>query len=80
MLGGPFPFIPRGDKSDATSREIDVAMRALVTQAFTRARAILAGHQKLLVESAELLLKKETLSEPDLKPIFERLRTEPAAS
>jgi cell division protease FtsH len=80
MLGGPIPFLPRTDKSDATAREIDVAMRALVSQAFTRARAILAGHQKLLVEAAELLLKKETLSEPDLQPIFARLRNEPAAS
>ena len=79
MLGGPFPFLPRGDKSDATAREIDVAVRDLVSRAFARARQILAAHQKLLTESAELLLEKETLSESDLKPIFERLRKEPAA-
>jgi cell division protease FtsH len=80
MLGGPFPFLPRGDKSDATAREIDVAVRDLVSRAFARARAILGAHLPLLTESAELLLQKETLSEPDLKPIFERLRKEPAAS
>jgi cell division protease FtsH len=79
MLGGPFPFLPRGDKSDATAREIDVALRSLVSRAYERAHAVLAAHRKLLTESAELLLEKETLSEPDLKPIFERLRKEPAA-
>jgi len=74
FLGGTTPFVPRSDRSDATAREIDVAVRGLVERAFTRARAILAGQEALLRESATLLLEKESLSEAELKPIFERLR------
>ncbi|MBL8843167.1 MAG: ATP-dependent zinc metalloprotease FtsH [Planctomycetes bacterium] len=68
------PFAPRSDKSDATAREIDVAVRALVEAAFARARAILAEHQPVLLDAAQQLLAKETLTEAELKPIFERLK------
>ncbi len=74
------PFAPRSDKSDATSREIDIAVRGLVDQAFVRARAILAKHQPVLVDAAKQLLERETLGEADLKPIFERLKEGGGAS
>jgi len=73
-MGGPNPFFPRADKSDATAREIDVTVRALVEQAFQRARGILQRYQQVLLDAAKQLLEKETLVEADLKPIFARLQ------
>jgi cell division protease FtsH len=68
------PFAPRRDMADATAREVDVAVRSLVDQAFHRARALLESHQPVLRDAANQLLAKETLVEAELKPIFERLR------
>ncbi len=74
LLGGPSPFFPRHERSDATAREIDVAVRTLVEQAFQRARAILERHREVLVDGSSQLLARETLIEADLKPIFARLQ------
>ncbi|MSR47587.1 MAG: ATP-dependent metallopeptidase FtsH/Yme1/Tma family protein [Planctomycetes bacterium] len=68
------PFAPRSDKSDATAREIDVAVRGLVETAFHRARAVLKRHQAVLIDAAKQLLAKETLVEAELKVFFERLK------
>jgi len=57
--------------SDATGRELDIAVRDLLLAAQHRARTILTARQKELEESAALLLDKETLLEADL----ERFRT-----
>ena len=75
-LGGSHPFLPRPDRGDTTAREIDVAVRALVEQAYARASALLARHRDLLLESADLLLKRETLVESELAPLFARLTRE----
>jgi cell division protease FtsH len=56
----------RRDFSEETAREVDCAVRDLVTQAFERAVAILEAHREALGESAERLLEKETLSGDDL--------------
>jgi cell division protease FtsH len=74
FLGVPNPFGNHSDRSDATAREIDVAVRGLVETAFTRARAVLESHQAVLLDGAKLLLEKETLVETDLAPYFERMR------
>jgi cell division protease FtsH len=74
FLGAPLPLFPRGDRSDATAREIDVAVRALVDAAFQRARGILEKHKDVLVDGAGQLLARETLVEADLKPLFARLK------
>jgi cell division protease FtsH len=58
---------------DATAGAIDVAVRRLIDDTFTRARAILAANKSLLLESAEALLTKETLSEDELRPFAARL-------
>jgi cell division protease FtsH len=60
--------------SDATSREIDEAVRGLVRQAFDRARGILESNRGLLEEAARALLAQETLDEATLKPLLARLR------
>ena len=52
--------------SQETAREIDTAVRKLLGRAFERATAILEGHRKELNETAQLLLKRETLNAEDL--------------
>jgi cell division protease FtsH len=74
FLGMPNPFGHRVDRSDATAREIDVAVRDLIEQAFQRARSILDRNRDVLLDGATQLLAKETLVEADLKPLFSRLR------
>jgi cell division protease FtsH len=58
---------------DATAGAIDVAVKRLIDDTFSRARAILAANKSLLLESAEELLAKETLSEDELRPFAARL-------
>jgi cell division protease FtsH len=65
----------RRDFSGQTAREVDCAVRDLVTQAFERAVAILEAHRDALAESAERLLEKETLRGDEL-PL---LNAEPGA-
>ncbi len=57
---------PRRDFSEQTAREVDCAVRDLVTGAFERAVAILEAHQDALSRTAEQLLEKETLSGDEL--------------
>jgi cell division protease FtsH len=52
--------------SEETAREVDCAVRDLVSQAFERAVGILEAHREALAESAERLLEKETLSGDEL--------------
>jgi cell division protease FtsH len=61
------------DYSEATAREIDLAVRELVDAAFARARAILERHASVLRESAERLLAQETLDEDALRPFLEKV-------
>jgi cell division protease FtsH len=56
----------RRDFSEETAREVDCAVRDLVTQAFERAVAILEAHRGALAESAARLLEKETLRGDEL--------------
>ncbi len=58
---------------DATAGAIDVAVKRLIDDTFTRARTILAANKSLLLESADELLAKETLSEDELRPFAARL-------
>ena len=56
----------RRDFSEQTAREVDCAVRNLITQAFDRAVGILEAHRDALAESAARLLEKETLSGDEL--------------
>ena len=68
---------PRRSYSEQTAREIDCAARGLVDRAYQRALEILERNRPLLGEAATLLLERETLSEPELRPVLERLDKEP---
>ena len=57
------------DYSEETAREIDLAVRDLVDEAFRRALAILADRRATLDEGAKLLLERETLTPEDFPPL-----------
>ena len=70
----PMPVAVQERKySEDTAREIDRAVREIVKSAFERALGILKRHRKALEDAARELLKKETLSEPDVAAIARRL-------
>jgi cell division protease FtsH len=61
---------PRRDYSEQTAREVDCAVRELVTQAFGRAVVILDAHRDALAESAQRLLECETLRGDELPTLI----------
>jgi cell division protease FtsH len=61
--------------SEETAREIDVAVRELVAQAFSKALGVLRQRRAVLERGAKALLQKETLNEAELA----ELTAEPAA-
>jgi cell division protease FtsH len=72
----PFLQVPgeylatRRDFSEQTAREVDCAVRDLITQAFERAVAILEVHREAFTEGAERLLEWETLRGDELPTLI----------
>jgi len=62
--------------SEATAREIDLAVRELVDSAFRRARAVLEANRAVLLEGAQELLTRETLSGDELSGLLGRVKAE----
>jgi cell division protease FtsH len=79
LLGGPGTTLHARRYSEETAREIDCAVRAIVDTAFDCARAVLDHNRTILEESARALLDRETLTEADLLPIFEKVELPDAA-
>jgi cell division protease FtsH len=73
FLGRPEGLINR-PYSEATAREIDLAVRGVVDRAFERASGLLRAHRVVLEQSGRLLLAKETLDEEDLEGFFDQVR------
>jgi cell division protease FtsH len=64
--------------SDEIAYEIDKEVRALVDEAYERAKEILTTYKDKLIEISELLIDKETLDAPDFEALFEGMpRPEP---
>ena len=63
------PGVGRREHSEATAREIDVAVREIVAAAYDRAIAVLRRQRELLERGAQQLLQKETLAEAELADI-----------
>jgi cell division protease FtsH len=57
------------DYSDETNREIDVAVRKLIDEAYEKAKATLNACRKELEEGTALLLEKETITPDDFPPL-----------
>ena len=64
--------------SEATAREIDVAVRDLIGAAEARARTILASRRADLDAGAQLLLKQETISAEEFAPLRQRANIVPS--
>jgi cell division protease FtsH len=73
FLGGPLPQGHR-EYSEATAREIDVAVREIVDATYDKALAILKRERATLERWAQKLLEKETLVEAELEELKASLR------
>jgi len=67
------------DASEATEREIDVAVRDLIAKAFDRASDILRSRRIDLDEGARLLLAQETLTSDQFPAIRSSVKSEKSA-
>jgi cell division protease FtsH len=78
FLGGEQPQMPYLERSysEATAREIDATVKAIVEEAFHRTVGLLRAQRDTLEKGAKLLLEHETLDEADLAA----LRKEPATA
>ncbi|WP_109564175.1 ATP-dependent zinc metalloprotease FtsH [Jannaschia seohaensis] len=65
FLGEGFGMPRRRDYSEATAREVDLAMREGIAMAYERSKSILTEKRKLLEEGAALLLERESLTPGD---------------
>lgn len=61
-------FTPR-DHSEATAREVDLAVRGLLDAAYQRAIALLSEARTNLEAGARLLLERETITPDDFPPL-----------
>jgi cell division protease FtsH len=66
------------DYSEATAREVDLAVRGLIDEAYRRARDILTARRPDLDAGAKLLLRKETITPEDF-PALRQAGAAPAA-
>jgi len=68
FLGGQMQQVPYYERSysEATAREIDAAVKAIVDEAFRRTVTLLRAQRDTLERGARLLLEHETLDEADL--------------
>lgn len=57
------------DYSEATAREVDLAVRSLIDDAYTAARALLGDREADLRAGAALLLERETITPADFAPL-----------
>ncbi|WP_194743978.1 ATP-dependent zinc metalloprotease FtsH [Thermaurantiacus tibetensis] len=74
---GPPGLLPR-DHSEATAREVDLAVRDLIATAYERAKTLLAARRADLEAGARLLLERETITPEDFPPL-RRAEQAPAA-
>jgi cell division protease FtsH len=65
---GPIP-VQHSDISEGTAREIDLAVRRMVDEAFAQASAILTERRQDLDAGAALVLQKETITAEEFPPL-----------
>ncbi len=77
---GDTPGLPRQrDYSEATAREVDLAVRGLIEEAYESAKQTLRDKNADLNAGAKLLLEKETLTPEDFPPLKRDEKLAPAA-
>ena len=60
------------DYSDVTAREIDLAIRKLIDEAYERAKEVLNQRRKDLDDGARMLLDRETITPDDFPPLVQQ--------
>lgn len=70
FLGERMPSTIDKDYSEQTAREVDLEIRALLDEGYSRATALLEGRRADLDAGALLLLEKETLTPEEFPPIM----------
>ena len=68
-LGDTMPSLADKDYSEETAREVDLAVRKLIDDAYQRAKALLTEHGANLKAGAEMLLERETVTPEDFPPL-----------
>ena len=68
-LNSPFAQSSRKDYSEATARELDLAIRQLLDSAFTRAKDLLVARRADLDAGSRMLLEHETITPEEFPPI-----------
>ncbi|SDK23309.1 ATP-dependent zinc metalloprotease FtsH [Pseudomonas indica] len=68
-LGDHMIGVREKDFSEQTAREIDLAVKGLIDEAYAQAKELLATHRDDLERGARLLLEKETLTPDDFPPL-----------
>ncbi|WP_223527797.1 ATP-dependent zinc metalloprotease FtsH [Pseudomonas sp. BF-B-26] len=69
-LGDRMQGVGEKDYSEQTAREVDLGIRALLDEAFGRAKALLASRRGDLDAGAHLLVEKETLTPEEFSPLM----------
>ncbi len=60
------------DYSEQTAREVDLCVKALIDEAYSRAKAMLQAQRDVLEQGAHLLLEKETLTPEEFPALLPR--------
>lgn len=64
-----------GDYSEKTAREIDCEVRKIIDEQYNRVNTLLSKQKDILRESAQLLLKKETVTGEEIKAVLSKYPT-----
>jgi cell division protease FtsH len=73
FLQGPLPSFEQRHYSEETASMIDREIKKVIEEALHRTKMILARNRHILEEGAQLLLEKESLSEGELKTLFQKI-------
>lgn len=65
----------RPSYSDSTAKEIDETVKKIVMSAYDKALDFLKHHRDILEQAAHTLMERETLTDEELKEIFQELDT-----
>jgi cell division protease FtsH len=68
-LGDNMMDVRPKDYSEETAREVDLAVRALIDDAYQRAKAVLVERRTDLEDGVKLLLEKETITPDEFPPL-----------
>jgi cell division protease FtsH len=69
-LGDNVVSLREKDYSEDTAREIDIAVKALLDEAYEQAKQVLSRRRKDLEAGTKLLLEKETITPEDFPPLL----------